>query len=92
MMTRKWQNSAARRRTHAKFRAKLCAMVGYPVDCCATTGEVLQDARRLRDEEYAAGAKAERDWDHELEEREQAHYRQLDGEAREREERYAEAC
>lgn len=39
----------------------------------------------------AEGAREAADWDRELAEREQAHYRQLDGEDREREERYAES-
>lgn len=43
------------------------------------------------DEAAEAEAKEERDWDRELELREQAHYRQLEGEEREREDRYAES-
>lgn len=41
----KWLNSAKRRRIHAKFRSNLCRLMGWPVDCCATTGEILQSAR-----------------------------------------------
>ena len=48
MMTRKWQNSAARRRAHAKFRRHICRILGCPVDSCYTTGELLRDARAAR--------------------------------------------
>lgn len=47
-MTTKWQNSAARRRAHAKFRKHLCRILGCPVDSCYTTGELLRDARAER--------------------------------------------
>lgn len=48
MKSSKWLNSAKRRRIQAKFRAKLCALLGWPVDCAATTGEILQSARKAR--------------------------------------------
>lgn len=41
----KWINSAKRRRVHAKFRRKLCAILNCPIDSCYTTGELLRDAR-----------------------------------------------
>lgn len=44
----KWINSAARRRAHAKFRRNLCRILGWPVDCCATTSEILQSAREAQ--------------------------------------------
>ena len=49
MKSSKWLNSAERRRIHAKFRAKLCAMLNCPIDSCFTTGELLRDARLQRD-------------------------------------------
>lgn len=48
MMSTKWQNSAARRRCHAKFRAKLCRILSAPIDSCYTTSELLRDARAAR--------------------------------------------
>jgi hypothetical protein len=48
MMIRKWQNSAARRRAHAKFRRHLCRLLGCPFESCYTTGELLRDARAAR--------------------------------------------
>jgi hypothetical protein len=48
MQTSKWINSAARRRVHAKFRAKLCELLGCPIDSCFTTGELLRDAKAVR--------------------------------------------
>lgn len=48
LKSRKWQNSAARRRAHAKFRSKLCAILGCPLDSCYTTGELLRDAKAAR--------------------------------------------
>lgn len=47
-MPPEWQNSAARRRCHAKFRAKLCRILDCPIDSCYTTGELLRDARLAR--------------------------------------------
>lgn len=47
-LSTKWQNSAARRRVHAKFRRNLCAILGCPVDSCYSTGELLRDARAAR--------------------------------------------
>jgi hypothetical protein len=38
-------NRAAERRAHAEERARLCAALGYPTDCCATTGELSSEAR-----------------------------------------------
>lgn len=52
-----WLNSAKRRRVHAKARAKLCSMLGWPVDCIATTGEILQAAREQRDALLAGAAR-----------------------------------
>lgn len=48
MQSRKWQNSAARHRCHAKFRAKLCRILACPFDSGYSTGELLRDARRLK--------------------------------------------
>lgn len=45
----KWLNSAARRRLHAKQRAKLARLLGWHVDCIATHGEMLQTLRARRD-------------------------------------------
>jgi hypothetical protein len=50
----KWINSAKRRRVHAKFRRHLCRILGCPMDSCYSTGELLRDARRERDERRAA--------------------------------------
>lgn len=44
----KWINSASRRRLHAKQRARLCKILGWHIECIATTGEMLQTLRERR--------------------------------------------
>jgi hypothetical protein len=41
----KWINSAARRRLHLAQRARLARILGWPVDCVASTGEMIQTLR-----------------------------------------------
>jgi hypothetical protein len=53
MMSRRWQNSAARRRAQARFRAHLIRLLGWkpeePGDqYAATTGEMLRWCREGR--------------------------------------------
>jgi hypothetical protein len=48
MKSSKWVNSAKRRRVQAKFRRNPCRILGWPVDYCSTTSEILQSARRAR--------------------------------------------
>lgn len=48
MKSSKWLNSAKRRRLHLKQRARLAGILGWPVDCVATTGEMLQTLRASR--------------------------------------------
>ena len=40
-----WMNSEKRRRLHAKQRAKLARLLGWHIECNATTGEMLQTLR-----------------------------------------------
>lgn len=41
----KWLNSAKRRRLHAHQRARLARILGWHIECIATTGEMLQTLR-----------------------------------------------
>lgn len=38
-------NRAAERRAEAAKRAELCALLGYPIDCCCSNGELVRFAR-----------------------------------------------
>lgn len=53
MKSTKWVNSAKRRRIQDKFRDKLCRLTGYDFDCCASTGEILKQARQDRNSRAA---------------------------------------
>lgn len=44
----KWINGAARRRLHATQRARLARMLGWHIECIATTGEMIQTLRERR--------------------------------------------
>jgi hypothetical protein len=50
----KWINSAARRRLHANQRARLARMLGWHIDCIATTREMLQTLREKNPKEISA--------------------------------------
>jgi hypothetical protein len=39
---------AERSRIEREDRELVAAAVGYPIDCCATVGEMIQDLRRKR--------------------------------------------
>lgn len=44
-MTGRKINRAAERRAELEERYRLCAALGYPVDCCCTTGELVRFAK-----------------------------------------------
>ncbi|GAC1475605.1 MAG: hypothetical protein PVSMB8_00340 [Vulcanimicrobiaceae bacterium] len=55
MMSKRWQNSAARRRAHARFRAHLVRLLGWTPEemifasrYAETTDELLKMAREAR--------------------------------------------
>ena len=67
VMSTKWQNSAARRRCHAKYRAALCRILNCPIDSCYTTGELRRDARAAQQEERRERAQIRAEWQEHVE-------------------------
>lgn len=82
MMSTKWQNSAARRRCHAKHRAALCRILNIPVDCVADISELRQMARAAQQEERRQ-RQMEAEYEAKLERETREHYEMLDAQEEE---------
>jgi hypothetical protein len=82
MMSTKWQNSAARARCHAKYRAALCRILNCSTDSCYTTGELRRGARAAQQEERRS-RQMEAEYDAKLERETREHYEMLDAQEEE---------